>query len=244
LEVPVTVVDPVAQAPSGLSTIELSPESLGRFAAVLGMALSEADRRAPIVDFANVRKRVEARRFSRVHLLAAATAAIAVLWLSAYLWQKLAEPTRELAELQNQIRDVEAQAETYKDVTAQAAAINHWLATDINWLDELEQTARRVRPKPLSAKDFPVANDAVMTQLTIGRPTGLDATGGRMTLDGVAKSFAAVKDLEGRLGDERHRVIPGSEKQDPTTVPGYEWSFGVDIRVAPEENTAKGATKR
>ncbi len=224
--------------------MKLSPESLGRFAAVLGMALSEADRRPPIVDFANVRKQVEPRRFTRTHALAAAAAAIAVLLFAAYMWQTLAKPARELAELQNRTRDVEAQAATYKDATAQAAAINHWLATDVNWLDELEQTARRVRPKPLLDKDFPVANDAVLTQLTIGRPTGSDATGGRMTLDGVAKSFAAVKNLEERSGDDRHRVIPGSEKQDRTTVPGYDWSFGVDVRVAPEDIATKGPTKR
>ncbi|HEX5471745.1 MAG TPA: hypothetical protein VFW73_07645 [Lacipirellulaceae bacterium] len=244
LQIPVTIVDPITQAPSGLSTNQVPPESLGRFAAVLGMALSEADRRAPIVDFANVRKRVEARRFSRTHILAAAAAAIVLLSFVAYMWHTISEPARELAALQNQIRDVEAQADTYKDVTSQAAAINHWLATDVNWLDELEQTARRVRPKPLSAKDFPVANDAVLTQLTIGRPTGTDASGGRMTINGVAKSFAAIKGLEERLGDERHRVIPGSEKQDRTTVPGYEWSFGVDVRVAPENSSSKGAAKR
>ena len=127
LKVAVALIDPVAQAPAGLSSKGVPPESLGRFAAVLGMALSEVERRAPIVDFANVRKRVEVRRFSRVHILAAGVAAAAVLWFAAHLWQQISAPTRELAELQNRIRDVELQAETYKDVTAQAAIVERWI---------------------------------------------------------------------------------------------------------------------
>ncbi|HVT26825.1 MAG TPA: hypothetical protein VHE81_02295, partial [Lacipirellulaceae bacterium] len=247
LELPLTLLDPVANAPSGLASSGLSSAILGRLAAVLGMALTEADRQPPIVDFANVRRRVETSRITRVRVLAAVAAAIVLISFVAFLWQRLAAPARELEALQNRIHDVEAQTEAYKDVTAQAAAINRWLATDVNWLDELDETAQRVRPKPLDAKDFPVASDAVMTQLTIGRPTGLNPTGGRMTVEGVAKSSAAVKDLEERLGDERHRVIPGSEKQDRTTVPGYEWSFGLEVRVTPDSgkpHTNPKAAKR
>ena len=71
----------------------------GHVAAVLGMAVSEVERRSPIVDFANVRKRVEVRRFSRVHMLAAGVAAAAVIWFAVHLWQQISAPARELAEL-------------------------------------------------------------------------------------------------------------------------------------------------
>jgi Tfp pilus assembly PilM family ATPase len=240
LELPVTVIDPATQAPTGLSSKGVPPESLGRFAAVLGMALSEAERRAPIVDFAHVRKQLEARRFSSVHVLAAAAAVLGLLGLGAYLWMQLAEPARELAELQNKIHDVESQAETLKDVTARATATNRWLATDVNYLDELVQLARGVRPKPFLAKDFPVAKDAVMTDLRINRPTGLDAAGGRMSFQGVAKSQAAVPDLEDRLTDNRHRVTTGVGKQDKS-IPGYDWGFGLDVRIARPEDQPSGA---
>lgn len=241
LKVAVALIDPVAQTPAGLSSKGVPAESLGRFAAVLGMAVSEVERRPPIVDFANVRKRVEVRRFSRVHILAAGVAAAAVLWFAAHLWQQIATPTRELAALQNRIRDIELQAETYKDVTTQAAILERWSATDVNWLDELDKTAKRVRPKPITAKDFPVANDAMLTQLIITRPAGADAAGGRLDLQGVAKNSAAVKDLEDRLGDEKHRVIPGLGKTDKST-PGYDWSFQLQVRVpSPEEELAEAA---
>ncbi len=241
LNVAVTLIDPMVQTPAGLASKSVPPESLGRFAAVLGMAVSEVERQPPIVDFANVRKRVEVHRFKRVHMLAAGVAAVALAWFGIRLWQDYAAPGRELAELQERTREIEQQAETYKDITAQAAIIERWTATDVNWLDELDKTAKRVRPTPVSAKDFPVASDAMLTQLRIIRPTGNDAAGGRLDLQGVAKNPAAVKDLEERLSEEKHRVIPGIGKADKS-IPGYDWSFQLEVRVpGPEEELAEVA---
>ena len=72
LDIPVSAFDPVANAPAGLTAKGVAPESLGRFSAVLGMALNEADRRRPIVDFANVRHKQETGKITRAHILAAA----------------------------------------------------------------------------------------------------------------------------------------------------------------------------
>jgi Tfp pilus assembly PilM family ATPase len=243
LDQSVALVDPVSQAPAGLGAKGVPPESLGRFASVLGMALGEADRQRPIVDFANVRKKAEARRFSRVHALAAAAVGVAALWFALYLWHQISEPTRQLADLQNRIHEAESQAEMYKDVTAQAATIERWAATDVNWLDELEQFARRVRPQPLTAKEFNVGSDAVMTQLTIRRATGANPSGGQMDFDGVAKGPDAVADLEQRLRDQKHRVSTGGGKQDKT-MPGYNWSFGLQMKVPRPDETAAEAPKK
>jgi Tfp pilus assembly PilM family ATPase len=242
LDVPVTLFDPTTYAPSGLSVHGVPAESLGRFAAVLGMALGEADRRPPIVDFANVRRRHEARRFTRVHALAAAAAALAVLWFAAHLWRQASDPARELAHLENRIEHLQTQAQMYKDVTTQAAAVERWLATDVNWLDELERFARRVRPQPLSAKEFSVNDDVVVTQLTMLRPPGINAVGGRMDVQAKAKSDTAVRDLEQRLRDERHHVTPGGVQQD-STVPGYPRALDLQVYVTPttEEEADKPA---
>jgi Tfp pilus assembly PilM family ATPase len=242
LDVPVTLFDPTANAPSGLKSQGVPAESLARFAAVLGMALNEADRRPPIVDFANVRRRLEARRFTRAHALAAAAAAVAALWFAAHLWRQISDPARELAQLENRIQALQSQADMYKDATAQAAAVERWLATDVNWLDELEQFARRVRPQPLSAKDFPADEDVVVAQLTMLRPPGTDAVGGRIDLQAKAKSDTAVRDLEQRLRDERHRVTPGGIQQDKT-VPGYPRALDLQVHVLPlsEEESDEAA---
>jgi hypothetical protein len=149
----------------------------------------------------------------------------------------------ELAQRQKEISDTESKADSFKVVTAQATAINRWLATDVDWLDELEQTARRIRPQPLTAKNFPAASDAVLTSLTINRSTGLDANGGRMELQGAAKNPTAVKEIEDRLRDDKHHVTTGIGKQDKT-IPGYDWSFGVAVHVDREDDQPTKAVKR
>jgi hypothetical protein len=243
LEVPVAMFDPVTQAPAGITAKGVQRDSLGRFAGVLGMALGEADRRPPIVDFANVRRRLESRRFGRVHALTAAVAALVALWFVAHLWGQISEPKRELAELQTRTHDVQAQADMYKSVTAQAAAVDRWLATDVVWLDELEQFAHRVRPQPLSAKDFPVADDAVITELVLLRPSGSNAVGGKMIVQAVGKGPTAVAALEQRLRDGQHGVSTGVGNLDKS-IPGYDWKFGLEMRVPPTADQPVEAPKK
>jgi hypothetical protein len=238
LGIPVDILDPAASAPAGLSAQAVSADSLARFAAVLGMALSEADRRSPIVDFANVRRRPEAQRFTKKQALAAAAAAIAVLGIGGNMWLSSWRSARELANLQNEIQILEQSKKQYDKVVAQADAVERWLATDVNWLDELEQTARRVRPQPFSSKDYPVNDDVVVTQLMMFRPPGREAVGGSMAIQAVAKNQSAVFGLEKRLRDERHNVVGGGGQQD-ATVPGYNWAFGLEVQVAPDENAAE-----
>jgi hypothetical protein len=237
LAVPVAEFDAVAQAPSGLAAQGLPADSLARFAAVLGMALGEADRRPPIVDFANVRRKAERRQFGRTHALAAAAAVIALLWFATYSWRQLARPAHELADLKTEIASLKTQVDKYEEFTEQAGSVERWLATDVNWLDELEEFARRVRPRPLNDKDFPVNNDVVITQVTLSRPAGAGQAGGQVDLQAKAKSVAAMRELEQRLRDGRHRVMPGSLKKD-STVPGYPQSLDLQIRVEPPSDEA------
>jgi Tfp pilus assembly PilM family ATPase len=238
LETPVVMFDAAESAPAGITLHSVPSESLARFAAVLGMALTEADRRAPIVDFANVRRRVEPQRFGRNQILAAAAAAIVVLGLAANMWRQSANAASELAEARNEIQSLQASKTRYDKVTANATAIENWLATDVNWLDELEQFGRRVRPQPFSAKDYPVNEDVVVTQLSMLRPPGLpgvSSVGGRMDLSAVAKSPAAVEGLEKRLVDERHVVRPGIGGTD-NSLSGYNWAFGLQVEVLPADD--------
>ncbi|MCI0332376.1 MAG: hypothetical protein L0228_04030 [Planctomycetes bacterium] len=242
LEVPVTAFDPSAQAPSGLAAHGVPADNLARFAAVLGMALGEADRRPPIVDFANVRRKAERRQFGRVHALAAAAAVVAGLWFVTHLWRQLASPTRELAEIEAEIASQQSQMERYVALTNQATSIDRWLATDVNWLDELEQFARRVRPQPLTDKNFPVNDDVVVTQVRMSRASGTDAVGGQLDLQAKAKSDAAVRDLEQRLRDGQHLVMPGRLQRD-NSVPGYSRSLDLQIRIVPaseDEQASEG----
>lgn len=239
LGVPVEVFDPLRAAPVGLANAEVSKESLGRFAAVLGMALDEADRRPPEIDFLNVRRRVQQRRFTRVHALAAAAVALLVLAYGVRLWTQAAALAGELAQTQEEIQRLQPIVAQYDAVTLQADAIERWLATDVNWLDELVEISRELRPEPLSSKEFPVAGDVVLKQLTLSTPPGSDAAGGLVDIDAVAKSASVVSALERRLRDEEHRMQVGGGKQD-RSVAGYEWAFGLRVVVSPEEDAEEG----
>jgi hypothetical protein len=176
-------------------------------------------------------------------VLAAAAACVVALWFVNSLRQEYADQGRKLVELQSQIHDAEVQANMYKNVMAQAAAVDRWLATDVNWLDELDEFAHRVRPQPLSAKEFPVNDDAVITALTLQRPPGAGTEGGKMDVQAVAKSPAAVAALEQRLRDGTRTVVTGGGKQE-RLVPGYDWSFGLDIRVPPAGGADEEAPRK
>lgn len=243
IEVVVVPFDPMDHAPAGFDTLTIEADKLSRFSAVLGMALSEADRRAPIIDFANVRKRVVPRRFSLVHLQLAAVAVLLVAWFGLHAWKSFAKPAQELADTEKRIQEVQEETRMYKDVTEQAEAVDRWLATDVNWLDELTDFAQRVRPQPLSSKDFPVADDAVINQLTLSIPPGTNAVGGRMEIQAVAKSPAAVAKLEARLRGGKGTVSPGNSKTEKN-IPGYDWSFGLDVRVPPSTDLPAEAPKK
>jgi hypothetical protein len=202
------------------------------------MALSEADRRPPIVDFINVRKKAEPRQFTRTHALAAAAAAVLVLGFIGHMWLNYARVGSQLAEVRREIQSLAQSRKQYDKVITSAEAVERWLATDVNWLDELEQLGRRVRPKTFAEKDYPVNDDVVITHLTLVRPQGNQAEGGRLDLQAVAKTQDAVHKLESRLSDAAHRVEAGGGQQD-STVPGYKWGFNLSVHVNRSEDTVE-----
>jgi hypothetical protein len=237
LEIPVVMFDATESAPAGVTSHGVPNESLARFAAVLGMALTEADRRSPIIDFVNVRRKAEPQRFTRTHALAAGAAAVILLGFLAHWWFNSARLSRELAGVRSQIASLQSSKKQYDTITNNAMAIEDWLATDVNWLDEMEQFGRRLRPQPFSSKEFPVNDDVVVTQLSMLRPAGNQAVGGKMGLSAVAKTEAAIAALERRLDDDRHKVRPGIVGSD-SSVNGYPWAFSLDVDVAPDKEAS------
>lgn len=240
LGVPVEVFDVIANAPAGLAKTGLPTESLTRFASLLGMALGEADRSPPVVDFLHVRRRAEVHKFTRQHALMAATAALAVLFFAVVLWKRmhtvsaeLARVTTETTAAQNEFKQLQ-----FEKFLAEQSSIERWLATDVNWLDELDRLSAAWRPEPLDSKKYPAAEDAVITQLIALRPPGNDVVGGRVAIQAVARSQQVVATLEGRLRDKSHEVETAGGRVD-STVPGYLWSFPLSIEVLPPSEEEK-----
>jgi Tfp pilus assembly PilM family ATPase len=239
LSLPVNVFDVVANAPPGFNRTGIASQDAGRLAAVMGLALGEADRKPPVIDFLHVRRRTEQARFTRLHALAAAAAAILLFSFGIHLWRQSSDSSGELARVNAETASLEKQGKQYAKVTAQAAAMERWLATDVNWLDELDRFSQKWRPQTLDAKDFATSADALVTQITAVRPPGSDARGGRLDIQAVAKDAAAVATLEERLRDTSHRVATAGGKQEHT-VPGYDWSFNLRMDVAPASDSGGG----
>jgi hypothetical protein len=196
------------------------------------MALGEADHHAPVVDFLNVRRTAAERKFTRQHGLALAAAVAMMLLFGLVLWNRSHDLSSEIARIN---ADTAAKQDQFKQrqldrTLAEATSIERWLATDVNWLDELDRLSSQWRPEPLDSKKYPAAEDAVVTQLIAFRPPGSDAVGGRMAVQAVARSPQVVATLEARLRDEEHQVDTGGGKTD-RAVPGYVWSFPLTIEV-------------
>ena len=230
----VEMFDVAQNAPSGLAKASLPADSLGRFAAVIGMALGEADRRAPVVDFLHVRRRAAERQFTRQHGLLVAAAALVVIFFGLVLWKRYHDVTRELAQVNEQT--TQAQQEfarlQFQKTLDQTTSIERWLATDVNWLDELDRLSNQWRPESLDSKTYPAAEDAVVTDLTLGR--GVAKEGGLISIQAVARNPQVVATLEKRLRDEAHQVDTIGGKTD-SSVPGYGWSFPLTMDVVPAD---------
>jgi Tfp pilus assembly PilM family ATPase len=242
LSLPVELFDVIENAPTGFAKLDLPPERLACFASTLGMALGEADRRPPVVDFLNVRRRVEVRKFTRQHALMAATAALVIVFLGLMLWKRSHTLSTDLTRINAEIAAAENEFEQlqYDTTLAEAGSIERWLATDVNWLDEIDRLSAAWRPEPLDSKKYPAAEDAVITQLIALRPPGNDAAGGRMAIQAVARNPQVMATLERRIRDEAHQVQPGGGRLD-NTVPGYLWSFPLTIDVVPVDDASEEA---
>ncbi|MEX2317776.1 MAG: hypothetical protein WD669_11530 [Pirellulales bacterium] len=244
--------DPAERAPSGFANSRVPAESLARFSAVLGMAQAEADRRSPIVDFLNVRRRAEKQRFSRQHAQLATAAALLFLVLFGFLWWRQHVVVAKLAKAREQLAQAKEQRTEIAEQAAQANAVEKWLLTDVNWLDEFETLSRRLRPTPLprtplenEKNPFPANRDVVVRALNFTHPG--DTRDGKGAAGGVIKMAQAlakdnnpsIRAVEDRLrSDGRLDVTPFGVKPAGNLMPGYGFAFDLTINVPPPDERA------
>jgi hypothetical protein len=237
--------DPAAHAPGGLTGMRVAPESLARFTAVLGMALAEADRRPPIVDFLNVRRKVEKKRFGRQHAIAATTAALLLLAVVAAMWRQHYKVAAELDQVQAEIKGERDNLNKLKPHIDLANAVGRWDATDVNWLDVMKTVSETLRERPinLSKEDhqkqpYPVRSDVMVKTMLLTRPTAAGGVGGEIKLvSAAAKDAAAVHALVSRLRRNDRLSVDLDFSREDKTNPDYPWAFGLSVKVEkPPEN--------
>ncbi len=243
--------DPASVAPSGFGTSGVPAEQLARFAAVLGMAQSEADRRPPIVDFLNVRRKAEPRQIGREHVILAAVAAGVLLMIAGFLWYKHHSLSSQLVAIRKQITEMDKESKTLQPVVDQVATITQWRSTDVNWLDELVEVSTHMRPTmmPRTVTDlgqtgYPERLDVlVKQQMVMTRPPGRNSSGGVINItQAIAKDQDAAKYLENRFyEDPRGLVVTSPAGQGDSSIPGYTWKVDYTIAVPPPDDADEPA---
>lgn len=226
---------------SGVSGVEelAALAEPGRFAGVLGMALDAAEDQPPAIDFLHPRRPAEKASVQRIHFLAAAAAVVMVAATGWWLYDQLATKTAELADLRADTADLEQSVERFEEFEEQAGEIEAWLASDVNWLDELERLSRQWRPEPLDSDNFESQNDAVLTSLWMKGATRGGEAKGEMTISGAGRSAEVIPALESRLRDETHAVTGKSLGQDES-VAEYPLHFDMDVEILPADDDEGG----
>ena len=113
------------------------------------------------------------------------------------LWKRSHNLSSEIARINAETTAKQNEFKTLKfdQAVAQAASVEKWLATAVNWLDELDRLSREWRPEPLDSKKYPVADDAVISQLVAFRPPGNESVGGRIAVHEIMIGIPAIRNL-------------------------------------------------
>ena len=233
LDLHTELLDPLKSCTLGADLTRLPPEHPSRFAPLVGMLLHEAAPGEGIIDFLNPRRRPEAPSRKREWIMGAAAAAVVVLGGIGWIWHQLGGLDEEIAALQKKSAEM---GENARDKTAtpvkralasidQAAKIQKWLSTDVDWLDELATLSTKA----------PRAQDLKLTGVT----TPHDQMGHtKMHLDAVADASDVPEKLGRVLRDEAHQVIPGNTHQTEDQREKYHWTFSLDMQIDPAKQSA------
>lgn len=210
------------------------PAEAAGFAGLLGAGHGLLSRDVPI-DFLAPRKPPEKKTPITTYALAAALAAIVFLgggWM-AYSNVSKFQQKAEVAEKKK--GEHEAEIEKLEPELKQAAEVEQWLATDVNWLDELDRLAMTLRPQELdNHEEFDLDRDVLLRSIIAKQAPGRNGVGGSLTIAGAAKSQVVVKEIEEQLRDEFHQVTPGMLDEDEEEKT-YVWNFRDEIAVTPNE---------
>ncbi len=234
LGIPVTNVD-VDAAARGIAKLASGVTDVGQFAPHVGALARLIDSKLEI-DFVNPKKRSEAPSQRRTYLLAAAAAVVCLLGPLWMFYSHVAAISEQARLLEVEQRLVEERAESLAPQVERSTSIDNWRATDIIWLDELQTLSARIRPLPLDAKDYVESQDAMAEQITFKRKPGDRSAGGEIQVVVTAREWSTFSEIESRLRDANHTVVPTSADFDAQNVP-YSWKSTAVIDVAPPEET-------
>jgi len=229
-----TLLDPFAGLDLGPQLRQSPPEQPGRFAAVLGMLLTECEQARHAIDFLHPRHAVAPANPRRKWAYVAGAAALLLL---AYLvYGRLA-----YWRLDNEVRRLETRSAEADSILRAAGSRNlaaaneiaNWVDGEVVWLDRLRDLC----------EDFPTADVATVSHLVVTRQsdqmTGIRSPArasagaemqGRMDIEGWARDNKAVSEMEQRLRAHSRR-LEGSKTNEDRSLPPYSVKFRTTVHV-------------
>jgi Tfp pilus assembly PilM family ATPase/Tfp pilus assembly protein PilN len=226
LGMPVTLFDPFEGLKLEGELVRGLPEHAGRFAPLLGILQDEILHEHPSVDFLHPRRRPPppSRTRPMLYLAAALTAVVGLIFTVVTVRQwKL---RGELDSVRNQITDADLLIKEMEAAKKTVDEVDKWRGNDVVLLEEMRWLAEKL----------PSAEKVKLTE--IGFKQGQYS--GDIHLQGFAASSEAVGDLERKLSDSTHQVVP--IKQNAVGEAPYPYKFDNTIRIgqksAAREKTA------
>ena len=211
------------------------PDHPGRFAPLIGMLLDDAAGDSNTIDFLNPRKKPEPKSRRREIIIAAASAAVILLLGGGWIGYQLYGMDSDIDAATQRATQLQQQADKLKDVRAKADTIDHWLAGEVNWLDEIASLASKA----------PKAQDLMFTNLQIRNQDS--RSGGshlEMDLDCLVRSRQVIEQLYQVMDDDHHDVLPGGTKQtDEKKLKNYPLGLSFRIELKPTSTTSSSSTK-
>jgi hypothetical protein len=186
------------------------------------MLATELGRMPHAIDFLHPRRPKESVAPRSKWKIAAVAAAVLVAGWLVYGRMARAELETEIEELTAKIKEADSLLERRGNKNiATAAEIAKWDDSEIIWLDHLRDLS----------KDFPLASDATLSQLTLIIPPA--STEGEMQLKGWAKNAETIAAMEQKLRKQGRRVVGDKSQEDRSKAP-YSWQFKTSVFVSKE----------
>lgn len=222
LDQEVQLLDPFAGTELGSSLRGNLPEHPARYAALLGMLHDEAEGRAHGIDFLNPRRKPEPpdprRRYA---ILGTAAVALLVIMIGG-VWLYLNSFEKRIKKLDADSANLDSAVESADALRGEVDEIGKFIASDVNWLDEMYELS----------EELPPAEETVIDKANF---TWLASGIGQMTLDGRYSDSDVIKDIETDLRDSRHRRVEGGDTLPDEGQPDYPWACKITIDVEPSK---------
>jgi len=193
------------------------PENSGRYAALLGMLLDEAEKRRPAVDFLHPRRKPAPPSRRRLALAGATLLGVILLSTGYTVWEKFATLDAERQTLATRTKQLEQLVKKAAKQQLVVNAVRDWKSSDVVLLDELRDLSLRL----------PKARDMVVLKFSKAPSRSGWCN---FNLQGLVRDPNVISRMERNLRDQFHE-IRSPRLQGLRQDKDYMWRFESSVTV-------------